>query len=453
MKLIKYALFVVLCGSLTVGVDAAKGADAGSSERVVVIISVDGLAGFYLDDPKAELPNLRALAADGARAATMKATTPSVTWPNHTTLVTGVPPAVHGVVGNNYYDRAARQKRTLIADPVFDKDEIVKVPTLYDVAKAHGLTTAAIRWPASRNAKSLDWTVPAMKPGMAERRYTTPALLKEAARAGVAFDDTAHSDEWNTRLFNFILKTHRPRMALLHIVDVDHAQHASGPRSPEAYAAIREADIQVGKVWAQLKADFPGRASLLVVSDHGFSSIEKIILPNVILKQAGLLGEKPANSVVQVVPQGGAALIYILDKPNRAALSRKIIAAFRTLKEIEPVVDTAHLGDFGVATPDQDPNAPDLVLFAKQGFAFGDTSAGEIPFQVKPERSGTHGHNPALPDLHASFVAWGAGIKRGVKLGEIENTRVAPTAARLLGLSLPSPAHPPLLEILLDAAP
>src|SRR6266446_7070234 len=70
-------------------------------DRVVVMISVDGLGAYYLDDPKAEMPTIRALAAAGARATRMKPSTPTVTWPNHTTLVTGVSPARHGVVGNN----------------------------------------------------------------------------------------------------------------------------------------------------------------------------------------------------------------------------------------------------------------------------------------------------------------------------------------------------------------
>src|SRR5436190_4508135 len=108
------------------------------SDRIVVMISVDGLAGYYLDDPKAEMPTIRALAAEGARASLMKASTPTVTWPNHTTLVTGVNPARHGVLGNNYFDRKTGKAVRLISDPVYDKDQIVKVPTIYDLAKEKG---------------------------------------------------------------------------------------------------------------------------------------------------------------------------------------------------------------------------------------------------------------------------------------------------------------------------
>src|SRR5262245_39122074 len=101
------AAFLILLAATTLPTSATA---ANDSDSIVVMISVDGLAGFYLDDPKAEMPNIRALAAEGARAGGMKAVAPSVTWPNHTTLVTGVTPAVHGVVGNNYFDRAARQR-------------------------------------------------------------------------------------------------------------------------------------------------------------------------------------------------------------------------------------------------------------------------------------------------------------------------------------------------------
>src|SRR3954452_936755 len=97
---------------------------AFGSDRIFVMISVDGLAAHYLDDPKATIPNIRSLMLEGARASSMKPVSPTVTWPNHTTLVTGFSPAKHGVIGNNYLDRATGKHVTLISDPVFDKDEI-----------------------------------------------------------------------------------------------------------------------------------------------------------------------------------------------------------------------------------------------------------------------------------------------------------------------------------------
>ncbi len=424
------------------------------ADQIVVLISVDGLAAYYLDDPKAEMPNIRALAAEGARAESMKASTPTVTWPNHTTLVTGVTPAIHGVVGNNYYDRAAGTKQTLIWDPVFDKDEIVKVPTLYDVA--NGLKTASMRWPATRNAKSLDWTMPDMKWGPAQKKYITPWVLEEAAKEGLTFETETSSeilhDEACVRVFISILKTHRPQFALLHLVDVDHTEHSKGPRSAGAYEIIKAADAQVGLVWEELKKDFPGKATIVLVSDHGFSTIERTVLPNILLRQAGVIKENAKNNPVQIISQAGSAMVYILDEKHRESIAKKITQALKNVKEIASVVGSADLKkDYGMADPKDDPHAPDMMIFAKEGFVFGDTAAGEIPFQDKPERLGSHGHDPALPDLHAVFVAWGRGIKVGAKVGEIENTRVAPTVAKLLHVELsPIVKSAPLSSILAE---
>jgi predicted AlkP superfamily pyrophosphatase or phosphodiesterase len=423
-----------------------------NSDRVVVMISVDGLAAYYFDDPKAEMPTIRALAAAGARASMMKASTPTVTWPNHTTLVTGVTPARHGVVGNNYFDRATGKKVTLLSDPVFDKDEIVKVPTLYDLANTAGMKTAGIRWPATRNAKTLDWTIPDVLNTNLLRKYTTPALLAECEKAGIdifAGDTTEQgsgspppkpTDETCTHVFNLILHEHRPSVALLHLIDVDHTEHLTGPKSPEAYEAVKVADEQVREVWEELKRDFAGRATLLIVSDHGFSSIRRTLLPNVLLRKAGLVvsgGKKGMAGAVQIVTQGGAAFLYVLDEANKSEVIKKIKNALDGMDGVSKIVGSEDFIEYGVANPKDDPRAPDLILFAQEGCVFGDTAAGQLPFNDKPERKGSHGHDANLPDLHATFVVWGAGIKPGVRMGEISNIDVAPTIAKLLGLSIP----------------
>jgi predicted AlkP superfamily pyrophosphatase or phosphodiesterase len=439
--------------------------NASNADRIVVMISVDGLAAYYLDDPKAEMPTIRALAAAGARATMMKASTPTVTWPNHTTLVTGVTPARHGVVGNNYFDRSTGKKVTLISDPVFDKDQIVKVPTIYDLAKAAGMKTAGIRWPATCNAGTLDWTIPDVSTLELLRKYTTPALLAEcekaqidvagggSAEAGAGAAPPKPTDETATRIFNLILHDHRPNLALLHVVEVDHTEHLKGPKSPAAYAAVKAADGQVREVWEELKRDFPGRATLLVVSDHGFSATKRMVLPNVILRKAGLVeksGKKGTSGEVHIVVQGGSAMIYVLDDAHRASVIERVRKAFGGVKGVSKIVGPGQLKDYGVADPKDDPHAPDMMLFAEEGCAFGDTAAGELPFNEKPERKGSHGHNADLPDLHATFVAWGVGIKPGARLGEISNLSIAPTIAKLLGLSLPNAEGQPLAAALAD---
>ncbi len=433
---------LVLLGALAaVWCSSGKAAEKiEPSDRVVVMISVDGLAGFYLDDPKAEMPVIRKLAAEGARAESMLASTPTVTWPNHTTLVTGVNPAKHGVVGNNYFDRTAGTNVALISDPLFDKEQIVKVPTLYDLAKQRGLKTAAVRWPATRNAATLDWTIPDMKPTGTIKKYSTPGLVAECEQAGIPMVDkfeTQHSgDKYGVPAFNYIVRTHKPNLALLHIIDVDHTQHEKGPRSPEAYEAVKEADRQVGEVWAELQKDFPGKATLVVVSDHGFSPVKRTIMANVILRKAGLTVDEDDKAAVGLTSQGGAVMIYVRDEARKAEILEKARKAFVAVPGVAKVISTKEFKKYGVADPKDDSHAPDMIAFADEGCTFGKTTAGDAMWKDKTEVSGSHGHDPHLPHLHATFVACGAGIKKGVKLGTISNTEVAPTVARLLGLKI-----------------
>ena len=454
---------LLICTALVANPVVAPAAESTSpsADRIVVMISIDGLGAYYLDDAKAEMPTLRKLAAEGARATMMKPSTPTVTWPNHTTLVTGVTPARHGVLGNNYLDRKTRSRVTLISDPVFDKDQIVKVPTIYDLAKDAGMKTAAIRWPASRNAKSLDWTIPDILTSELLRKYSTPALQAECEKAGIDLlaDSATKSkspspkptDESCTRVFNFVLHEHRPNLALLHLIDVDHTEHFEGPKSPEAYAAVKTADDEVRLVWEELKRDFPGKATLVIVSDHGFSPIKRMILANVILRKAGLIeatGKKQTAGAVQLVIQGGSALVYVLDSANRASVIARVTEAFRNVKGVSKIVGPDQLKEYGVADPKDDPHAPDMLLFAELGCNFGDTAAGDLPFDDKPERKGSHGHDADLPELQATFVAWGAGIKPGTRLGQISNLDVAPTIAKLLGLNIPNAEGKPLSKAL-----
>jgi predicted AlkP superfamily pyrophosphatase or phosphodiesterase len=429
--------------------------------NIVVLVTIDGLAAYYFDDPKADMPNMRALAAAGARAKSMKAVAPTVTWPNHTTLVTGVTPAVHGVVGNNYYDRTKKEQITLIFDPVLDKEQIVKVPTIYDIAKSNGLHTAALNWPASRNAKNLDWTTPEVHNAELYRKYTTPALLDLCRDNGFSLVDEMfpggvrkkeyETDAINLRVLKLLIANKRPNFVLLHIGNPDHVQHDKGPKSPDAYAAIKKADAEIGEIWKELQKNFPNRATLFIASDHGFSPINMMLFPNVVLRDAGLIqvtNKKASSGSVRFVSQAGTGMIYILDQKNRDAIIRKIDKAFKNQKGISKIVHTDELKRYGVGNPKDDPNAPDMILFAKFGATFGDTAGGALPYEEKPEGRGSHGHNPEIPELHATFVACGNGIKPGTTLGEIENVSVAPTVAKLLNVKFPEPTGRPLNEVL-----
>jgi predicted AlkP superfamily pyrophosphatase or phosphodiesterase len=407
------------------------------------------------------MPFMRKLAKEGARAKMMKASLPTVTWPNHTSLVTGVRPGKHGVIGNNYFDRATLKSIPFIPDPLFDKDEIVKVPTIYDVAKQAGLKTAGIIWPASRNAKTLDWTVPDVFSNELFQKYATPALLPEWKAAGIPYDKQEEfcktgkgkeRDIMYVQMLNHVIRTHRPNLGLLHLVELDHVEHAKGPQCKEAYDIVKFEDDRVKEVWDELQKSYPGKATLIVTADHGFFPYQQQVQPNVVLREQGVLtaeGSKITGGTARALGQGGASFIYILDKANREAIREKLVQAFKQVEGIALVLTPKEYGTYGLANPDENPQMADLVLSCKSGYSFSDSLAGNVAVTPKTDDvKGTHGYDPKEPGMHAEFIVCGAGVKPGVELGVIENTSVAPTIAALLGIEMKNVDGPVLKEIL-----
>jgi predicted AlkP superfamily pyrophosphatase or phosphodiesterase len=442
-------LLLLLAAILTSMVAPYRGHAAPASDRIVALISIDGLAHFYLDDPKAEMPTIREMAAQGAKADGMKAVLPTVTWPNHTTLVTGVRPGRHGVLSNSFFDREKNKVVVLLWDTLLDKEQIVKVPTVYDLAKRAKMKTAAICWPGSRGAPTLDWTIPLVDSNELMYAYGTPSLWAEFDAAGIQHAGEAEGflpgrgeerDSVHVDMLNEIVRLHRPQLALLHLLEVDHIQHVKGPQSPEAYRAVKFADDCIRRVRDALDAQFPGKATVLLVSDHGFLPYQQVVQPNVLLKKEGLLEfeDKAITSArVRAVGSGGSTFLYILDKPNRAELIKKLRTLFEGAEGVASFISDAGFAKYGMADPKKNRQMADIVLTAAEGYSLSDGFKDDLVLLPKTEAvRGTHGYDPNLPQLKATFIAWGAGIKPGVNLGPIANTDVAPTVAALLGIKM-----------------
>jgi predicted AlkP superfamily pyrophosphatase or phosphodiesterase len=456
-------LFLAACSSPPREAAMSPGAPpAAAAPAHVVLISVDGLAAYYLDDPKAHLPTIRRLAREGAVAAGVRSSFPTVTWPNHTTLVTGVAPAKHGVIANSYLDRSTGKTVMLLPDPVFDKDEIVKVPTVYDLAHDAGMKTAGVIWPASRNAKSLDWTMPDVKPIDLFLKCSTPAWLDELRAAGIWVDmqekwcnaagGGVQRDWMYARAAAQVIREHQPRLVLLHLVEADHAQHNSGPRSSDAYWACSHEDDRVRDVVEAVEAaGLRDRTTFFVVSDHGFIAYRRTILPNVHLRKSGLLkleNDKVVSRDAYSLAQGGAAFVYVLDKSRRSTTLQNLKAKFKGHDGVAAVFEDREFPELGLPTPDADPRMPDLILAAKDGYTFGDDAKGDNIITSIPAEKGTHGTLATDPLMYGTFIASGAGIRPGTKLDLINGVDVAPTIARLLGLRMPNVDGRVLDEIL-----
>ncbi len=427
----------------------ANEARTAEPSRHVVIISIDGLAAYLLDDPKSPLPTIRRLARDGGHVAGgMKTSNPSVTWPNHTTLVTGVRPEKHGVLANGVLVRGAPGV-AVFTDPKRDQSELVRVATIVDAAHAAGLTTAEINWPCTRGSKSLDDSFPDVPEAVF---HSTPRLRSELVAAGILTDETDKSfgtnsvvgrDHLWTESACHVIRQRRPNLLLLHLLNVDSTHHTYGAQTPSSYTANAYADACVSRVLQALdEAGIRERTTVFVVADHGFALTPKAIRPNVLLRQAKLLTVGAAGKVtearVNVVPEGGIGLVYCNEPGNVEALRKQARELFVGQEGVEAVLEPAQFAEYGMPHPREYSQAPDLVIVAKDGYAVSGQAEGEtfVASQVEGKVSlGSHGLITTNAKMNAICVISGRGIKPGSKVDKAENIDVAPTAARLLGLN------------------
>ena len=446
-------IFVILIAGLLRAAPAPQAQPRrAQSANHVVVISLDGFGGWALDDPYLPVPTLRRLAAAGAVAKGMRPVDPTVTWANHTSMVTGVPPARHGVIYNGLLIREPGAAPRV--EPWRDKGELVHARTLYDAAHERGMTTAQVDWVAIQNAPTITWEFP-------ERPDPKGAIAQEAVKTGILSQadlESFHTKNilWRDHIWTgaaaHILRQHRPNLLLFHLLNLDSTQHRYGPRTPAAMDAMAHLDSQVGTIVSTLeKTGLLARTTMFVVSDHGFKAVKRQIRPNVAFAKAGLItveGGKVSGARVYSVPEGGTALVYVTVPDSSGALLKQAREALNGLEGIASVIEAPEFGKYGLPQPTATGQMGALLLAAKDGYAFtGDV--GEQPVVDAPPGSlGSHGYLASDPDLQALFIASGRGIKRGVQLDSVSNLDLTPTIARLLNLQMPDVQGRVLTEIL-----
>src|SRR5216110_112245 len=412
----------------------------------IIVISIDGLAAFYWNDPQARMPTLRRLAERGAVAAGVETVFPSTTWPTHVSLVTGVSPRAHGVVANHVLNRRTGAPEDLTGDPVYDAPDLLRVPTVYDRAHDAGLRTAAIDWPATRNAKTLAFNLPFFKDQRVFETQTARAVWDELKAAGFPMDRQAEwallpkrfmKDTMVTEVAAHAVRRHAPDMLMVHFLCADSHQHLYGPRSPEAYWAIAYIDGLVGRVLFALGPDGLDRTAVVVVSDHGFLPVTREIRPNVRLRRRGLLRVADDGGVARAearfVMNLGAGWVYALGGGDRERLARDLRGELAALEGVAAVWTPQEYASLGLPGPAENDRVGDLLLEAAPGYMLADETRGEDELGP-PHYRGTHGQRPTYADNRAVFVAAGRGVKRGLTLGPISSRDVAPTLTTLLEL-------------------
>jgi predicted AlkP superfamily pyrophosphatase or phosphodiesterase len=435
-----------------------------SEAAPVLMISVDGMKPEYVLQAVAHglrLPYLRSLMADGTYADGVIGVWPTVTYPSHTTLVTGVLPAEHGILANLQFDPRRR-----FEDAWFWYASEVRVPTLWQAAHQKGLVTASIGWPVTVGAKGIDYLIPeywrstgatddldaSERHLIAALTLPTGLLAQLQGSAGLYMkgnDTTVHGDGIKTQFALEMLRQHKPAFMTVHLSSLDDAEHDHGVFSAEADRNLEAIDTMVAKLAAAARANDPSTV-VVIVSDHGFTPMHHEINLYVPFIKAGLMttAANPETHVLEVASWraepwlgDGMAAIMLHDPQDptvRATVDKLLhtlaadpnngIAAIKNRDEIK------HLGAF--------PDAEFLVVF-KLGFDAGEHLTGGTRRKVRGTH-GDHGFSPEYPDMRSSFFAAGAGVAAHRDLGIIRMLQIAPTVARLLGVDLIDAKAPPL---------
>ncbi|NJC07511.1 putative AlkP superfamily pyrophosphatase or phosphodiesterase [Polymorphobacter fuscus] len=372
----------------------------------VILISVDGLRADYLT--RGVTPNISALAASGVRATAMRPSFPSLTFPNHYTLVTGMRPDNHGIVNNTMEDpripgvRFSLSNRAAVEDPRWWNE----AEPIWVTAEKAGLKTATMFWPGSEAA------IHGVRPTQ-----------------WLPFDGKLPNSDRVAQILAWVDQPARPAFMTLYLDTVDHDGHEFGPDAPETVKALAEVDAQIGALVAGLKARSVA-ANIVLVSDHGMASVapERVVRLDLTVP-AGSFRTVSTGAVagLEPMPGQGAVLASALKRPHphmtcwpRGAIPARL-----------------HYG--------HNPRVPSFVCLAQPGWMILDRGPSE-----DKALGGMHGYDPAAPEMAASFVAAGPAFRPGTVVAPFDNVDVYPVLTRLLGITpLPSDGKDRLAQAIL----
>ncbi|MGE0132825.1 MAG: alkaline phosphatase family protein [Blastocatellales bacterium] len=454
------AALLLVCGAIFIfgqATSAGQTTQARRSEHVI-LISVDGMPPDYYTAPEKlglRVPTLTMMKQSGAHAEGVEGVYPTVTYPQHTTMVTGLRPAAHGIVQNRIFEAPSEPQTRYW----YWYANALKAETLWTVAKKAGLTTAAVGWPVTVGAE-IDYNVPEIyEPGEAPPTWnwtaknSTPGLLEKAL--GTDLKKGSPVDERLTSVSEFIIKNYKPNLLLLHLIELDGAHHRNGPRTKPGIETAEREDAYINRiVEATRQAGIFEKTTFFVVSDHGFASIDKRFSPNVALAKEGLItldakGKATAWKAA-AWPAGGSCAIVLKDA-NDKDTEAKVNALFskwakQERSPIKQIVTRAELRKLKAI-----PQAA-LMLEAAPGYSFSDSLTGTEVGDSGETYKGTHGYLPTDPRMRASLIIYGAGARSGAKLPLARMIDLAPSIAGLLKLKLPQPEGKPLKELLNSGA-
>lgn len=377
--------------------------------RPLLVISVDGLDNRYIRDADQmglRIPNLRKFAARAEHAQQgVMGVFGTVTWPSHTSMITGARPVEHGILNNK---RPASEGGDYYWTP-----NLLKSKTLWQRVQEAGGTTAAITWPVTSEAK-INFNLPeyfqrrnggAMDLDSIALKATPQSLVDDIRKQYPAFGTEWMDDRNRTLATQYIVSKLKPTLTLLHLVDLDSEQHERGPFTPESKACLEYSDELIGKILAATPSNF----TVAIVSDHGFELTEKILNPYVLVSQAGLKNALTVTSGI-VIAKSQEMAAFLEGKPG---IGRKV-----PLDELKRFA--SELADGAVAAFEP----ADHVMFGR----------GVDTLWPEHKPRGEHGLWPARPNYRSIYLAAGPAIKPQ-KLGELSMVDLNARFEKLIGIA------------------
>lgn len=414
------------------------------NKKKILIISFDAVDGSDLDF-LCTLPNFSSIIKETSYSKEVETIYPSLTYPAHTSIVTGMKPINHGVINNI----KIQPNRCNSSDWFWEQKE-VKADSLFDVAKRNGLTCSSILWPVSCKS-NIKYNMPEV---FANRKWQNQILVsalngnpiyqfklnKKFAhlRNGV---NQPELDNYTINCFLDTLKEYDADVMFLHLTDVDATRHKFGYDSKEAESALRRHDARLGEVLSTLKnLNIFDDTTLILLGDHSMMNTHSVIkLNNLLLNKNWLTLTKDNKNIgsweVYLNTCDGAAYVYLKDKHNKALLNEVIdtLKKFSSenddcIKEILTSKEAEKLG--------ADTNCS-LMLEAKKGYYFiNDFTAPAIESTDEKHDKATHGYNPSQYDNGTFFMVKDKSVKKDFNIGPMKLIDEAPTISKIMGETL-----------------